>query len=70
MKLYNASNGHLPQTTKEFLDYVRNEGTPLPELPNGMTYLYDPKGGEADYGELWQVPIDQMPEEAPSSGRR
>ena len=66
VQLYEASNGRKPRNTEEFLSLVRGEGTPLPEIPQGMTYLYVPEEGQ--FGQLYQVPADQTGSE-PSPGR-
>jgi hypothetical protein len=66
VQLYEASNGHKPRNTQEFLELVRGEGTPLPEIPQGMTYLYVPEEGQ--FGQLYQVPAGQTGSE-PSPGR-
>lgn len=63
VQLYEASNGYKPRNTQEFLELVRGEGTPLPEIPQGMAYLYVPEEGQ--FGQLYQVPADQASGDTP-----
>jgi hypothetical protein len=63
MKLFKAENERLPRDTKEFMERIRGEGTPLPDLPDGYTYLYVPDEGQ--FGELYQVPLEDAPKDEP-----
>jgi len=67
VQLFQAEKGYKPRDTKEFLERVRGEGTPLPEIPQGFAYLYLPDEGQ--FGELYQVPLDQMPGQQPEAER-
>jgi hypothetical protein len=43
MNLYKASTGHAPKTHQEFMEQIIKAGQiPLPELPPGDEYIYDP----------------------------
>ncbi len=59
VQLYEATNGHKPRNTQEFVEHMRGERTPLPELEPGYTYLYIPDEGQ--FGELYSVPINEAP---------
>jgi hypothetical protein len=63
VELYQAEKGYKPRNTKDFLERVRSEGTPLPEIPPGYTYLYVPDEGQ--FGELYQVPLEDAPKDEP-----
>jgi hypothetical protein len=67
VELFAAEKGYKPRDTKEFLERVRSEGTPLPEIPMGFTYLYVPNEGQ--FGELYQVPIEDTQSQQPSAGK-
>lgn len=44
LNLYNAQNGHYPKTHEDFMkDIVQFNQIPLPELPQGHRYVYDPQ---------------------------
>lgn len=60
VQLFEAEMGHKPRDTKEFLERINRERTPLPDIPDGFTYLYLPDEGQ--FGELWQVPVEEMPD--------
>jgi hypothetical protein len=53
VQFYEATNGHLPKNTEEFLNLVQSEGTPLPEIDEGLEYEYDPSEGQ--FGTLYEV---------------
>lgn len=67
VELFEAEHGRKPRDTKEFLERVRGEGTPLPQIARDHTYLYVPEEGQ--FGELYSVPIDQAPTTEQSPGR-
>jgi hypothetical protein len=67
VQLFEAEKGYKPRTTEEFLERVRSEGTPIPEIPPGHTYLYVPEEGQ--FGELYQVLIGETPSDAPAAGK-
>jgi hypothetical protein len=67
VKLFEAEKGYKPRNTQEFLERVRGEGTPLPDIDPGTTYLYVPDEGQ--FGELYAVPIDEAPAGTPPNGR-
>jgi hypothetical protein len=66
VKLFEAEHGHKPRDTKEFMERIRREGTPLPDVAEGTTYLYVPEEGQ--FGELYQVPIDSPAAKAAAEG--
>jgi hypothetical protein len=44
MQLYEQMEGHAPRSHEEFMEkIVKANSIPLPTLPNGHTYRYDPK---------------------------
>ncbi len=44
MQLYKATNEHAPKSHEEFMEKIIKENRiPLPQLPAGERYLYDPK---------------------------
>jgi hypothetical protein len=67
VQLFEAEHGRKPRDTKEFLERVKGEGTPLPGVPDGFTYHYIPDEGQ--FGQLYQVPIEKDSEATPPSGR-
>ena len=46
LDLYRAGNGHVRKTQKEFMEHIIKENNlPLPALPAGQRYVYDPSTG-------------------------
>lgn len=47
MQIYEGLNGHKPKTQDEFFkEIIEGNRIPLPELPAGERYIYDPEKGE------------------------
>lgn len=47
MKLYKATNGYAPKSHEEFMkEIIQANNIPLPELPTGHRYLYNPQQEE------------------------
>jgi hypothetical protein len=67
VRLFQAEMGYKPRNTKEFMERIERDGVRLPDIPPDSTYLYVPEDGQ--FGELYQVPIDQGQGGAPPTGR-
>lgn len=63
VRLFQAEMGYKPKDTKEFMERINRDGVQLPDIPAGTTYLYVPDDGQ--FGELYQVPIDEGKGETP-----
>jgi hypothetical protein len=64
VQLFEAEHGRKPKDTEEFMERIKREGTPLPDIEPGTKYFYNPQEGQ--FGELYQVPIDAPAGEAPA----
>jgi hypothetical protein len=68
VQLFEAEHGRKPKDTKEFMERIKSEGTPLPDIEPGTTYFYQPAEGQ--FGELYQVPIGETPDNPPASAEQ
>jgi hypothetical protein len=67
VQLFEAEMGRKPRNTEEFLERVRREGTPLPEIPPGYRYVYVPEEGQ--FGELYAEAVEQPQGDSASADR-